>query len=821
LQISLFSLHLAHTAIVMVKSRWFLLFSFIILFSAQQTVSAQCIINFSGRITDSDTRETLSAATVTIRELQLVTLTDSAGNFSFTGLCPGNYELQITHVDCQPLSFHFHLKDDLKKNIELPHKHNQLQEVVVVGNARLDTRGLSGEVKGKDLEAVKGLSLGESLKQVTGVSVLQTGTNIYKPVIHGMHSNRVLILNNGIRQEGQQWGSEHAPEIDPYIANRLTVIKGAASIRYGGDAIGGVVLVEPKLLRYVPGVSGEINTAIFSNNLQGVISAMVEGNSAKHPSFAWRLQGTAKRGGNARTPGYWLANSGVEEYNGSGTAGWRKKSRGLELFYSIFNTRLGIFSGSHIGNVTDLINAINGSEPPDYIKNEDFTYKIDRPYQQVQHQLFKAKSFINTGDKGRLNFVLSTQYNNRREYDIVRSQRTAPQLELRMYTGIADVVWDHYGGKKLKGTVGVSGMYQHNSYSYRYFIPNYQLFNAGVFAAEKLDLGKFLVEGGLRFDIRSMYAITDNDAPPNDKLTGNSVSPGVAYGTRNFNGFSGNFSATYIATDVLRFSAAFSSAWRSPQANEIYSDGLHHGAARIEKGDLNLQAERANSIMGAATYSDDNWNVEAAVYLKSVKDFIYLKPVYPPLLTIRGAFPAFRFSQTDARFSGIDLNANYLAGHHVRISLKGSLLRAFDKTNDDWLIQMPSDRGEAGIEYIFSDAAKWKQSYIKFNIQFIAQQSRVPETGGIPVTKPDGTVSMESDYAPPPAGYTLTGIEAGTELILKRRPVSIVFAITNLMDVKYRDYMNAFRYFSDDMGRNISLRLKVPFDFTTKQLTHL
>jgi iron complex outermembrane receptor protein len=186
---------------------------------------------------------------------------------------------------------------------------------------------MTGELKGKELAATRGLSLGESLQRITGVTVLQTGNNIYKPVIQGLHSSRVLILNNGIRQEGQQWGSEHAPEIDPYVANRLTVIKGAASVRYGGDAIGGVVLVEPRLLQYKKAVQGEVNLAAFSNNRQGVLSALFEGGFDQKEETSWRIQGTIKRGGNAKTADYWLKNSGVEEMNMSAAAGWRKKKQ--------------------------------------------------------------------------------------------------------------------------------------------------------------------------------------------------------------------------------------------------------------------------------------------------------------------------------------------------------------------------------------------------------------------------------------------------------------------------------------------------------------
>lgn len=797
------------------RSKYFLFF--IILMFLTGTLRSQCLLSLGGKITDSDTREKLDGASITIRELALTTSTDSTGEFRFSGLCPGNYTIEITHIDCNPASFHIHLKEDERRDIQMPHKVGQLAEVMIVSGSKATPPGMAEELKGKALESVRGLSLGEALKQVSGVTALQTGSNIYKPVIHGLHSNRVLILNNGIRQEGQQWGSEHAPEIDPYIANRITVIKGASSIRYGGDAIGGVVLVEPKLLRYVPGVSGEVNAALFSNNLQGVLSAMVEGNSSRRPAFAWRLQGTVKRGGNAKTPDYWLANSGVSEINGSATAGWRYQKKGIEAFYSIFNTKLGIFSGSHIGNVTDLINAINSKEPPEYIRNADFSYAIGRPYQQVQHQLAKVKAYLNTGENSRLNLVLSGQYNRRREYDIVRTSRTAPQLELRLFTAMADLVWDHYAGKHLRGSIGATGMYQQNSYDYRYFIPNYKSWNTGVFAAEKFSWKKWQVEAGIRYDLKGLYQIHDNDQPPFDQLTGNEIAPGVPYGSRNFNGFSGNTGVTWKWTEGLRLSATIGTAWRSPQINEIYSDGLHHGAARIEKGNLNLLPERANSILGAVQYTGGGWNIDAGFYLKQITDFIYLKPTYPPELTIRGAFPTFKYEQTDARLTGFDLSAAYLFANHFQVSTKISILRAWDKKADDWLIQMPPDRGELALEYQFSDSRKWKQSYLKAGGLYVARQSRVPETGNIEVKHQDGSITMESDYLPPPDAYFLMSIEGGTDLILGGRPVSFILGVTNLLNAKYRDYMNAFRYFSDETGTNISLRVKVPFEFQRKK----
>ncbi len=782
--------------------------SFFLLFSA--FAHGQCILTVRGKVNDADTRTPLAGATVTVVELKKTFLTDSQGNYSISGICPGDYTLRITHADCQALDFHFHLKEDLVKTFQLSHAENLLKEVVVVGAATVRPEGMTGELKGKELAATRGLSLGESLQRITGVTVLQTGNNIYKPVIQGLHSSRVLILNNGIRQEGQQWGSEHAPEIDPYVANRLTVIKGAASVRYGGDAIGGVVLVEPRLLQYKKAVQGEVNLAAFSNNRQGVLSALFEGGFDQKEETSWRIQGTIKRGGNARTPDYWLKNSGVEEMNMSAAAGWRKNNKNVELFYSIFNTRIGIFSGAHIGNLTDLENLIRTTVPPDYIRNEEFSYVIDRPSQAVQHHLLKIKAFTEDLGKSRISLTFSSQLNIRKEFDITRSASDLPQLQLNLQTHMADLVWEHFAGKKIKGSMGVNAMYQDNFINYRYFVPNYQSVDLGLWLAERYQHEKWQVELGLRFDNRNRFNIKDNDKQPFDILMGNMLVAGEPYGKRNFSGLSGTGVVAYKFNENLRTSFTASSAWRAPQVNELFSNGLHHGAARIERGDAKLNLERAYSILGTVIFSNEKWEAEFGVYNKEIMDFIYLKPAYPALLTIRGAFPAFDYAQTHASLSGMDVRLAYRFTNHFQTHVKASVLRAHDKTAKTWLIQMPSDRYEADLEYSFIDGKLLKQSSVKLGIQHVTRQIHIPPTGNIKVTDLLGNTKMQSDYMLPPDAYTLFNLEAATGIDLPMRRIDLVFSITNLFDIAYRDYMNAFRYFALDRGRNISLKIKLP-----------
>jgi iron complex outermembrane recepter protein len=756
-----------------------------VLLSALST-SAQCTISFSGHID----------ASVVIKELNLLQKTGTDGLFSFKGLCPGFYTVKITHSGCIPFEFHFHLKTDFEKDFVLNHTAEELGEVVVTGYSSKTSPG--NELKGKALEATRGLSLAESMKRISGVSVLQTGTTIYKPVIHGLHSNRVLILNNGVRQEAQQWGSEHAPEIDPFIANRISVIKGASALRYGGDAIGGVVLVEPKFLRNDPGIGGELNTSFFSNNRMGVASAMLEGKSEKWKSWSWRLQGTYKRGGNAKTPRYWLANSANEELNFSVSTAWQTAAKGLEIFYSQFNTRLGIFSGSHIGNVTDLWNAIQSKEPPDYIRNVGFSYAIERPYQQVQHQLLKIKARQQTGKTGRLTLTVSGQYNNRDEFDQKRfaSSSDAPQLSLTIGTAITELVWDHFNTGKFKGTVGGSFLFQQNSYERRLFIPNYQSINYGFFAVEKFTTGKTELEAGIRFDRKSFFNISDN--------SGN-----TSFADLLFTNLSGNTGLTYKASPAVRFNFAASTAWRAPQPNELYANGLHHGAARIEKGNTELSAERSNNLSASVLINTSKWDIDAGIYIKEINDFIFLEPTFPPELTIRGAFPSFRYNQTNARLHGSDVTIQYTVNAHWLGTVKASVLRAWNKTAKDWLIQMPADRYETEVTYRFGNAKKINDTYISFSSTYVLRQKRVPGSGNIEVP---GTGTKQSDYLAPPPAYFLLALEAGTQLKMKHENWGLILSITNLGNLAYRDYMNAFRYFSDEMGRNISLRLKIPFN---------
>jgi iron complex outermembrane receptor protein len=424
--------------------------------------------------------------------------------------------------------------------------------------------------------------------------------------------------------------------------------------------------------------------------------------------------------------------------------------------------------------------------------------------------LFKLRAFSEWTGKSRISLTLSSQYNQRKEFDITRSATELPQLELDLSTHMADLVYEHFANQQFKGSMGINAMYQSNFINYRYFVPNYQSLDYGLWLAEKMQQGKWQFELGLRYDQRRRYDIRDNDKPPFDLTMGNPLLPGDPYGTRNFSGMSGTGVAAYTFNDNLRMSFTVSTAWRSPQVNELFSNGLHHGAARIEKGDPALNPERAISALANLVYNKDRWEIEWGLYSKSINDFIYLKPTYPALLTIRGAFPSFAFAQTNAHLAGSDLSMAYGLNAHLKAHAKASLLRAYDQSAKTWLIQMPADRYEAELEYDFIDGKKWKQSYLKLGIQHVTEQTRVPPSGNIEVKDANGNISLQSDYIPPPPAYTLVNMEAGSGLMVKNRKLELVFTVSNLFNTSYRDYLNAFRYFSLDRGRNIAIKMKLP-----------
>ncbi len=219
----------------------------LLLFLLSVSVAGQpCDLRLAGRVIDEHDGLPLVYAEVFLPAVGRGAVADEQGHFRIEGLCPGTYQVRVAHLGCEPIDRQVVLQRSISVDFKLEHHVNELKELEVI-QARPDEHvGQASDEVGRDAMLRAGSQdIGQMLAVLPGVALLSTGPSIAKPVIHGLSGNRVLLLNQGVRQEDQQWGSEHAPSIDPLSSDRLTVVKGAATVQYGSDAIGGVVIAEP------------------------------------------------------------------------------------------------------------------------------------------------------------------------------------------------------------------------------------------------------------------------------------------------------------------------------------------------------------------------------------------------------------------------------------------------------------------------------------------------------------------------------------------------------------------------------------------------
>lgn len=760
----------------------------LVMYASVYVHAQNCSLSVKGKVTDENSVDALEGAVVSVSDASV--LTDSKGRFELKNLCAGKVLLTVSHLGCETRQITIQVSVDTTIRVQMAHIGHDLENLEIVQHKKEShVTQATEEIQGVQLQKLHGLTLGESVSKLPGVTTINTGSTISKPVIHGLHSNRVLILNNGVRLESQQWGSEHAPEIDPYIAKKITLVKGASSLRYGSDALGGVILVDPAPLPAEQELKGEFNLAAFSNNAEVSTSGILQGNHAKVPLLGWRIQGTFRKGANAKAPQYWLKNTGVEEGNFSVALGWKKQHYGAEVFYSLFKTKIGILSAAHIHNLTDLQKAIDSPVP---LEQGKFSHAINRPYQDIVHQLAKLRGYLQSDKVGMFTATFALQHNQRTEFDKhkpIGDNDDRPAFQFVIQTMTLDFTWEHKPTRGFSGIVGVSGSTQTNNYRYGYFIPGFWNFATGVYAVERWSYKKLELEAGVRLDYKWLQAYLP-------------VSKGGAKPIHQWIVPSGSIGMDYHFNEHVRWNVNLASAWRAPQVVELYADGVHHGSASFERGSAKLQPEISLDVSTSLHISYRWLRTSVGFYQYLIQNYIYLKPTQPAQLTIRGAYPAFAYTQTNASLTGSDVDITIMPAKGLEINHKTSLLFARNLTAKEWLILMPPQRMENGVRYMFKDFKNAKGFYLGTSVTHVFRQTFVPDN---------------QDYSAPPKAYWLLNFETGTSFLIRQQPLHIHISITNALNIRYRDYLNRFRYFADEKGINVALRIQIPIQFLLKQ----
>ena len=779
--------------------------------------SQNCNHSLEGYVLDFHNGKPIAGATLQIENSQLHTISDSNGKFIINNLCESSLELIVSHISCDQKTVEIDIKNTIQTTIYLEHHIEELEMVAIKGN-NSNNGAISAQKEKIDKKIIDNFSsesLGTILKQAKGVSSINTGNNIVKPVINGLHSSRIAIMNNNVRMEDQEWGIEHAPNIDVNAIDNITVIKGSNALAYAGDAIGGIVILKP--LRYLnkDTLFGKTIAGFQSNGLGYNFSSML----SKNFKNGWFANGNVgyKQNGDLKSPDYNLTNTGAKSFSGNVILGYQKFEYGFEANISYIDNTMGILSASHIGNAGDLVNAIDNEEP---LIIDDFSYAINSPKQEVAHLLGKINFYKRFSSLGKLSIQYDYQNNHRFEFDKrIGDDRDKPVVDLELITQNikSDLIIDKFDNSTVY--IGVTGKYQENianpETGVRRLIPDYEKTDFSFYGIWNTTFNdKLAADLGIRYDYNFIdaqkYYITSrweergynedfSDFVVNELGTQLLTNPTFTYHNISL---SAGLIYTINKNNDLIFNYGLSS--RPPNPSELFSDGLHHSAARIELGDLRLTKEISNRVGLSYQFETNEININIDAYSNQINDFIYLKPTGTQS-TIRGAFPVWEYFKTNALLVGFDTSFDYQFTESWSLNSSLSYVYGQNTEEDIPLIDIPTFKLNNALNYKLK---KWNHLNVRLAHEWAGRQNRYPNYNFetyIPTTEE----YVEVDISTPPNAFQLIHLYGDvTFLFNEKMNLNLMLGVTNLFNTNYREYLNRLRYYADDTGRNITIQIK-------------
>ncbi|CAN5750865.1 TonB-dependent receptor [soil metagenome] len=773
-----------------------------------------CKGKLDGHVVDKATHEPIVGATVTVDGAAATAITDDAGRFNLTELCTGTTVVHVERDDHKPSAVDVTVP--LTPSVEVLLEELSNETIEIHGKAPDPVSTASTTViTAEQLEKKRGRGFSEALADVPGVSQLRSASGVGKPIIRGQYGRRLLLLFDGIRSRSQEWGLDHAPEIDPFAADKLTVVRGASGVRYGPDAIGGAILADPPELLQEPGYKGELNLIGITNGAGGSVAGRIQDAPASIPGLSLQLEGTYRRLKAARTPDYALDNTGVDEWSAGARAAYRHGAGLYELSYEHYYASLGVCSCLRIESQADFYAQLEQDRPTDSdLYTSDF--KIERPSQKVAHDLGIARATWDL-DKGSLSATYALQFDQRKEYDVVRKSVTGPQYDFVLQSHDLDIAFthepihlsDHW---HLRGQAGVVGMGQINDYQGLPLIPSHRAIGGGIYAIERLIGHDVELEAGVRGDVLARTAQIPREGylrlVRSGQLTLDACSNGATGGAAdvncksNYHTFSASVGGVYRWTDQVSTKLDLSTSQRPPNPDEQYLNGTSPTFPVYGLGKPDLGPETTYSTSITTSLALKKVTLEASGYANLINDYIYFSPaldadgkaIFDTL--IRGTFPRFITHPIDALFLGADGGIAVAPIPQLEVGATLSYIRATDRTNNGYLVFIPPVHVGGSITYKPPAALGLHDSYVSLNGNFVGRQSRY---------------DIRADFAPPPDSYFLLGAEAGTSTTVDGQTLKFAIAGTNLTNARYRDYTSLLRYFADQPGWQLVVRATLQF----------
>ncbi len=792
------------------------LFKLMVLLLGTTLAMAQSTYKVEGVVKDFHDKSALRNATVVVGSLS--TKTDAKGNFTLSNIKAGTYNIIVTHPKCDAYESKLDLNKNLHLEILLEHHTEEIATITI--HAPHKSKGAI-IIKTLDKEEINRNStenLGNLLTKISGVSTLRTGNSIAKPVIHGMYGSRISIINNGVKLAEQEWGVEHAPNVDISNFEHIDVIKGASALKYGTDAVGGVVVLEPEIHKKKDSINGAANLSGMSNG-RGV-GADIKVLKTWENAWAIKTNGSYKKLGDLSAPNYNLMNTGSEFSSFNFTVQKNEFRQGISFDYYVTNQNLGIFRGSHVGNDKDFYLVMTAPEP---LYTRDFGYSIDNPRQEIEHHIAKVSGFKRFENLGKISATYSFQYNHRKEYDLRRGELNAiPSLDLELITNQFNIN-DLLEREEWSLETGIDLMYQ-NNYSNpktqaRRLVPNYDKYSGGLYSIFKYKLLTNLnVEAGARYDATKYNVVkwydykdwTNNYAQDFSQFYVRTYQNRVLTNPiLNFKNFSYNVGIDWKASPNFGVKFNYAKVERTPNVAELFAEGLHHSAAIIEKGNMRLQNESGhqfNLLIDGKADVLKGFDFSINPYYFITKNFINQIPTGIQQATQVGPFPVWEYRQINAKMLGVDVDINLHLTDNLTYRGRGAYLYGQDTTNDEPLILMMPTNFSNNLEYQRKD---WKNFYINLENRTVLRQNRFPiHNSEITFYENGIEVKKTVDFNTPPPAYSLWNVQAGFNLT---KNLSAGLTVQNLFNKAYRDYLNRLRYFSEETGRNIIINFRYNF----------
>ena len=795
------------------KLRFNILFIFLLL--KESFLFSQNHFQLSGIITNEKSGEPLAGATVVIAEVKMAVSADSNGRYLIRNLNGGHYVMEISHVGFASISYHLELSGNQQKSFALKPEILENQGVVVTGvagatNIRKTPIPISS-IRKKMLLQTTATNIIDAMTQVPGVAQLSTGPAIAKPFIRGLGYNRVLILNDGVRQEGQQWGDEHGVEVDELSVNRAEILKGPASLVYGSDALAGVInfISNPTVPESV--FRGNVISNYQSNNGLFAINGKLESNQN---GISWNLSGTYKSAGNYknRYDGYVL-NSGFNERDFNGYLGINKRWGFSHFIFNRFDQRIGLVEGER-DSATGKFILLGGSPLERIATQADLKSRnLFVPMQRVQHNKILSDNSFSL-KRSRIKINLGFQNNIRQEFgnpEIPEEKSLVFDLNTFTY----NLQWQLHEVKEWHTTIGINGMAQQNkNKGMETIVPAYRLFDFGGFVYLQKNFEKATLSGGVRFDNRALHA---------DELWEGNVLKFSAF-NRSFNNFSGSIGVSVEPSENLTLKFNLAKGFRSPGIAELASNGEHEGTNRYEYGNINLKPEVSLQGDAGVQLHTEHFSLNASLFYNRMRHFIF----YSKLASVQGGdslvmmnnefIPAYIYLQQNARLYGgeaaIDLHPHPWDWLHFENSI--SLVRGvFDNPVDNSknLPLIPAAKWSSELKAEFKKTGKViRNGYLSLSMDNIFKQNH-PFTG------------FATENITP--RYTLWNFGMGADIVNNKKIhlFSVYLSVTNIANISYQSNLSRFKYMAVNnatgrtgvfnAGRNFSIKLNIPFNIST------